>query len=490
MIKRGTMELFKHFKNAIFSVVPFYIVLLLLNVIFGETNFRECLTLTLATIIMVIGMAIFFPGLKAGLEDPLPSLMENLITKHSKAFLFLYVFVLGFVITFSEPSVRVFARQFVETVSSSSETVLLIIVSLSCSLFLLSGVVRLFLKLPMRLTILLMYVLFFIISAFLSEASLGVALDSSAAATGLITVPLITVLGSSFSDQLEGVKTEDKFGFSGIASIGVLLAVSIYLLFTPLSSSVSASSVTSASRAREYLSSMFSVLKAILPFMILYIITEVCMLSHRGYMLRSRMFGFLFVLVGVALIFSSATVVFVPFVESVAKSLYNKGPVLTVAVGVIFGFLSAFLEPSVTVLAKGIEKELNGRISYILIVLAIGLGLALTMGVFITKMYVQFSTRWFFLAMYALILILMFFTDKLFVGIAFDAGSAGAGVMSGVVLLPFVLTIADLSPNATSLSGFGVVGGVVTFPILICEVLGIIYSYKVKGRVAKEKSNG
>ena len=122
--------------------------------------------------------------------------------------------------------------------------------------------------------------------------------------------------------------------------------------------------------------------------------------------------------------------------------------------------------------------------------LAIGLGLALTMGVFITKMYVQFSTRWFFLAMYALILILMFFTDKLFVGIAFDAGSAGAGVMSGVVLLPFVLTIANLSPNATSLSGFGVVGGVVTFPILICEVLGIIYSYKVKGRVAKEKSNG
>ena len=476
------MELFKHFKNAIFSVVPFYIVLLLLYCVFAKVNGSALLSLSIATILMIVGMTIFFPGLKAALEDGLPLLTDNLITKHKKPFLFISIFLLGFASTFSEPSVKVFVLQFAETVKNVSENSLILVVSLSCSLFLLLAVFRAVLHLSMRLTFLGMYFVYFMLTLFLPEAKVGVAMDSGAAATGLITVPFITVLGTSFIERLQGAKTEDKFGFSGIASIGVLIFVALFLFFTPLSSSEEVVSSLELGVVKQYLNSFLSVLKSIVPFLIIYIIQEVVVLKHKGYMLRSRLFGFTFMLLGVMLIFASATVSYVPFVQTVAESVFYKGKIFSIIVGMAFGFLSAFLEPSVLVLAKEIEKELNGRVSHMLIVLSIGIGLALTMGVFVTKIYYPFNVKWFFIILYALILGLMFFTDDLFVGISFDAGSAGAGVMSGVVLLPFVLSCASLSSTADALSSFGVVGGVVTFPIIICEILGIIYSYKVKGK--------
>ena len=65
----------------------------------------------------------------------------------------------------------------------------------------------------------------------------------------------------------------------------------------------------------------------------------------------------------------------------------------------------------------------------------------------------------------------------MFIGIAFDAGAVGAGVMSGVVLLPYILQIGENLPNSST--GFGIIGGVVSFPILITEILGIIYRIKI-----------
>lgn len=477
------MELIKYLKSSLSSVVPFFAVLLLSYFLLLPPSLSEVVSLFVSTLIMIVGMTMFFPGLNAAIEDGLPLLTDNLIEKHSKAFLFIFMFLLCFVATLAEPNVMVFAVQFASMVSGSSATMLTVIVAFACSLFFILSVLRLLLHIPMRLVFLVFYVLFFAVTAFMGDAELSIALDSGGAATGLITVPFISVFGLTFASHLQSSKGEDKFGFSGISCLGVLLFVVFYLFFTPISSG-DAEVEKNASLFSLYIQSFLSIFKMIVPFAVLYLVSELFVLKHKGYMLRSKLFGFLFMVLGVMLLTTSATVVYIPFVEKIAESIATKGKVLTILLGALFGLLSAFLEPSVMVLAKNIERELNGRVSHTLIVIAIGIALAFTMVCFLLRVYYPFNIKLFFIVIYAVILILMFFTDSLFVGIAFDSGAAGAGLMAGVILLPYVLKVASLY-SSSSLSGFGVIGGVVAFPILITEILGIVYKYKVTKRGEK-----
>ena len=477
------MELIKYLKSSLSSVIPFFAVLLLSYFLLLPPSVSEVVSLVISTAIMIVGMIMFFPGLKASIEDGLPLLTDNLIEKHSKAFLFVFMFLLCFVATLSEPNVIVFALQFASMVRGSSAAFLTLIVAFSCSLFFIFSILRLLLHIPMRLVFLVFYVLFFVVVSFMDDAALSIALDSGGAATGLITVPFISLFGLTFASHLQNSKDSDKFGFSGISSLGVLLFVVLYLCFTPISTT-STEVVAGGSLFSLYINSFLSTLKMVNPFALLYLVSELFLLKHRGFMLRSKLFGFVFMVLGVMLLTSSATVVYIPFVEKIAEAIAQKGKWFTVLLGALFGLLSAFLEPSVMVLAKNIEKELNGRVSHILIVAAVGVALAFTMICFLIRVYHPFNIKVFFIAVYAVILILMFFTDSLFVGIAFDAGAAGAGLMSGVILLPYVLKVAFLY-SSSSLSGFGVIGGVVAFPILITEILGIVYRYKVTKRGVK-----
>lgn len=475
------MELFKYLKSSLSSVVPFFIVLLMSYFLLLPPKVSEVVSLFVATFIMIVGMTMFFPGIKASIEDGLPPLTDNLVDNHSKTFIFAFMFLFCFVATLSEPNVIVFASQFAAMVKGSSAVFLTLVVAFSCSLFFILSILRLLLHISMKWVFLIFYILFFAIVLFMDDAKMSIALDSGGAATGLITVPFISMFGLTFASHLEKSKEEDRFGFSGISCLGVLLFVVGYLFLTPISSSgVNEDIVQSV--FMQYMNHFLIIIVAFLPFALVYFITQFVLLKYKGYMLRSKIFGFIFMFLGVMLIATSATVTYIPFVEKIALSLANVGEWAVLFLGCIFGFLSAFLEPSVVVLAKNIEKELNGRVSYILIVVAIGIALAFTMLCFLLKVYHPFDIKVFFISVYALILILMFFTDPLFVGIAFDAGAAGAGVMSGVILLPYVLAVSS-KLSTSSLSGFGVIGGVVAFPILITEVLGIIYKLKIgKGK--------
>lgn len=483
------MEFIKHLKSAIGSVVPFYIILAAAYTYLVGFSLENLIYLTISTVAMILGLSMFFPGLKNSLEDGLPMLAQSLLLKHSRKYLFIFIFLLGFTSTLSEPNLEVFVVQFTHMIDSLSDIGLLVIISFAAAGFFILATIRLVLHISMRLIFFIMYGIFFIIVVFfMSSEKLGIVFDSGGAATGLVTVPFMTVFGISIAEHIERADNEDKFGFAGIASAGVLILLSIFLISLHIDAGSDAEVVEDIKRAtmiKGYFDNFFEVVKLAAPFTLVFVYSELVILKHRGYILRSRVFGFIFMFIGVMLILSSATVVYIPFVRKVAQAAFLRDGTLTIIIGTVFGFLAAFLEPSVKVLALGIEKELNGRISNILIVAAIGVGLALTMFIFLIKLYFPFDIRWFFYIIYAIIFILLIFTDKLFVGISFDAGAAGAGVMSGVILLPYVLMATSLS-DSDNITGFGVIGGTVAFPILICEVLGIIYGTKIKKEIQKE----
>lgn len=465
----------KYLKDSIFAVVPFYIVLFILMLISGTFVLTDYITLTISSLFMLLGMFLLFPGSKATLDDALPSLTDALLKKHSVWSTLLIIFVFTFSSVLSEPNVRVFTEQFVSS-NGGSIFLFTLVVSLAAALFLLLSILRCVVKVSLRLSLVIVYLLFFITFIFLDDVNLGAVLDSAGAATGLITVPFITSISAAFVRSLDSSTDSDAYGHLAISSTGVLLLVALYLILFP-SNGGSISDEATLSIFKTFINSSLTSLLGIVPFALVYFILWFSLLSSSSYVKRTRVFGFVFMALGVILIFSASSL-FVPLVTRLGEGIFKMGMGATVTVGIILGIITALAEPSVSLFADGIENTTSGRIKKNLIVVSIALGLAFTMAVFIIRLYYPFSLKIFFLAMYIVLLILMFFTHPMFIGIAFDSGAVGAGVMSGVILLPYVLSISSLLPNASS--GFGLIGGIVAFPILITEILGIIYKVKVR----------
>ena len=466
------MEALKYLKDSVLSVVPFFIVLLVLMLISGGFVFMDYVVLTISSLIMLVGMFLLFSSIKASLEDAL-SLLVPALLKHSVFVILVVIFVFMFFSFLVEPNVVVFAKQF-SSFASSSVLFFVVVVSLSASVFLLLSILRCVVKIPAKTAFLILYLLFFISFIFLDDMNLGAVTDSAGAATGLITVPFITSISSAIVRNINSSEN-DSYGHLAFSSLGVLLFVALYLMLFPSSPGVG----TSSSNTGVFLSLLKSVLSSFLsliPFAVVYFILQFTLLSSSRYVYRTRIFGFVFMSLGIILIFSSSSL-FVSLVSRIADGVFKMGFVATLIIGTILGLITAFAEPSCSVFAINIENVTSGRINRVLIRIAIALGLSLTMAVFIIRLYYPFSLKVFFLFMYALILTLMFFTHPMFIGIAFDAGAVGAGVMSGVVLLPYILQIGENLPNSST--GFGIIGGVVSFPILITEILGIIYRIKI-----------
>jgi hypothetical protein len=80
---------------------------------------------------------------------------------------------------------------------------------------------------------------------------------------------------------------------------------------------------------------------------------------------------------------------------------------------------------------------------------------------------------------YILALVLMRFTDKDFIAIAFDSGGVATGPIAVTFLTAFSVGVANAVRGGSALlDGFGMVGFIALMPILTILILGIIFKQK------------
>ena len=109
-----------------------------------------------------------------------------------------------------------------------------------------------------------------------------------------------------------------------------------------------------------------------------------------------------------------------------------------------------------------------------MITLCLAVSIAVMMG--LIRSALQIPILYFIIPCYAIIILLMFFTPKLFSAIAFDSGGVATGPMSSAFLLPYAIGAANGSLDAS----FGLISFIAMMPILSIEILGIIYRLTVK----------
>lgn len=147
-------------------------------------------------------------------------------------------FILGFIITISEPDLQVLANQ----VPSVPNLVLILSVAAGVGAFLVIALLRMLFSMALPPLLVTLYAIVFVLAAFVPKDFLAVAFDSGGVTTGPMTVPFIMALGVGISAiRSDRHAADDSFGLVALCSIGPILAVLILgIAYSPGESSYTA----------------------------------------------------------------------------------------------------------------------------------------------------------------------------------------------------------------------------------------------------------
>lgn len=150
-------------------------------------------------------------------------------------------FVLGVIITISEPDLQVLASQ----VPSVPNMTLILSVAAGVGVFLAIALIRMLIGIALPPLLAFFYIIVFILMAFVPESFRAVAFDSGGVTTGPMTVPFIMALGIGIASiRNDKHAADDSFGLVALCSIGPVLAVmTLGMIYRPAESSYSAAVV-------------------------------------------------------------------------------------------------------------------------------------------------------------------------------------------------------------------------------------------------------
>ena len=162
------------------------------------------------------------------------------------------------------------------------------------------------------------------------------------------------------------------------------------------------------------------------------------------------------------------------------SKLGNVNKIIIILIGGIFGFLIAKIEPNVKVLVSYVDKVTNGGIKdkFLETWLCIGVSISFMLSLF--RVLNGYSVMIFLIPTYFLAIFFAFFTPTNFLGLSFDAGGVVTGSMSSSFLLPLLIGVASIITNNYLNEAFGVMALISVIPIIILEIVGMIYNIEVK----------
>lgn len=483
------------FKENLFAVIPIAAIVLLLNFTIAPMDLPTVVRFLIGCILIVLGLSIFLIGVDIGIT-PLGNLTGVSLAKTNKLWIVMIAgLILGFFISIAEPGLMVLANQ-VDMVTSGdiSSLSILVVVSLGLAIMIALGFIRIFYNIPLYKMLIVLYVLIFGLALFTSREFLAIAFDASGATTGILAVPFILSLsvGTSAIKKDSKSSEKDSFGLVAIASTGAILAVMILNVISKtkdFSPTLEAGEGKSSTIIGPFIELIPSILKesflALLPLVIILIVLQKISfkLSRRAF--RKMIKGFLYAFIGLLLFLIGVNAGFMDVGSELGYTLATlDNKVFVIVIGFFLGVVTILAEPAVYVLTHQIENVTSGYVKRktVLVPLAIGVGVAVALS--IIRILVPGIQLWhYILPGYLLSLALTFFTPKLFVGIAFDAGGVATGPMTATFILAFTQGAADAFEGADLLiDGFGMIAMVAMVPIITLQLLGLVYkSSSIKG---------
>ena len=242
-------------KEAYTSVLPITLIVLALCFLWVPAPVSAMLGFLVGAVMLVVGMGLFTLGTDLAMT-PIGEHVGSAMTRSKKLWLIMLIsFLVGVIITISEPDLQVLAEQ----VPGVPNMTLILAVALGVGIFLVVALLRILLRIPMKWLLLGCYAVVFGLAAFVPDSFLAVAFDSGGVTTGPMTVPFILALGVGVSSIRSDANAEnDSFGLVALCSVGPILAVMLLgLIFRPTSGAYTSHTVLASAENTRAMTSMF-----------------------------------------------------------------------------------------------------------------------------------------------------------------------------------------------------------------------------------------
>ncbi|AEE17928.1 DUF1538 domain-containing protein [Treponema brennaborense] len=483
------MNLLVKFRETLYSVVPIMVIVLILGCTVAPLGGVLIARFVIGGVLLIVGLTVFLLGVDLGILPIGEAAGSALVKKRSLPLLLSVAFVTGFLVTAAEPDVQVLAGQIQSVSPAVHKFALVMMISAGIGLFVMIGLLRTVLALPLNVVLCISYAIVFICAYFTPPEFLAVAFDSGGATTGPMTVPFIMALGVGVAAVR--ARDNDSFGLIGIVSVGPIFAVLLFGIYTGPSGAENAAAAASAEEVEglgiflRLLPEVFKeVTYALLPLIALFAVFQLTLIKMPPYRFAKIIKGLIYSFIGLIIFLvgvkggfmlagSSLGRILGGYVAAEANgALYEA---LIIGVGVVLGAVVVCAEPAVWVLTDQVETVSGGTVKRRFLLVALSAGVAVSVGLSMVRILAGFSIWWYLIPGYALALAMSFFCPKLFTAIAFDSGGVASGPMTSTFVLSFTLGISSACGGNPVTDAFGVIALVALTPLIAIQTVGLLY---------------
>ena len=478
------------------AVLPITGIVLLISIFLVPMELGSLVMFVVGAIMLILGMGFFQLGAEMSMT-PIGEGIGVQISKTRKVLVVLLIgFVMGAIITISEPDLQVLAEQ----VPSVPNRVLILTVAVGVGLFLALAIVRIKFQIDLSKMLIILYGLLIGASFLVPKEFMAVAFDSGGVTTGPMTVPFIMAMGIGLaSRRTDKNSASDSFGLVALSSIGPILAVLVLGCFYKPTEAVYslgdvATVVTTRDVVRVFGGSIpiyaREVLVSLLPIAAVFVIFQLLSRRYQRRQLKRIAVGLVYTYAGLVLFLCGVNVGFAPVGSFLGKELaslvFNW---ILIPIGMLIGYYIVKAEPAIQVLNHQVENVTDGAVSVKAMNRCMSIGVAISVGLAMMRVLTGLPIGWIIIPGYLIALVLSRFVPKIFVGIAFDSGGVASGPMTSIFLLPLSIGTCQAIGGNLMTDAFGVVALVALTPLIAIQIMGIVYQVKISAMQKKALQN-
>jgi hypothetical protein len=289
----------------------------------------------------------------------------------------------------------------------------------------------------------------------------------------------------------------DSFGLVSLCSVGPILAVLLLgILFDPQGTQVESHQVPSVVTSRDVVEIFafrfphytLEVLRAMGAILVFFLIFQLIARRYKRHQLARIGVGFFYTFIGLVVFLTGVNVGFIPVGQFLGNELaVSSFKWILVPLGMIFGYFIVKAEPAVHVLIKEVEEISSGAIPQKVLKQGLSIGMASALGLSMLRILLEIPLMWILIPGYVIALVLTFFVPTIFTGIAFDSGGVCSGPLTSTFLLPLAMGTCEGIGGNLMIDAFGLVSIVAMTPLIVIQVMGLIYRSKLKSSNERTK---
>ena len=471
-------------RESLTAVLPITGIVMLISIFIAPIELGPLVMFLVGAVMLIIGMGFF----QLGAEMSMTPIGEGIGVQISKTKMILTVlligFIMGVIITVSEPDLQVLAEQ----VPSVPNLALILTVAIGVGIFLALAIIRIKYQIDLSKILIVFYVLLIAGSFFVPKAFIAVAFDSGGVTTGPMTVPFIMALGVGLASvRSDKNSSSDSFGLVALSSVGPILAVLVLGLFFKPSASFTPDEIVEVFNTRD-VAKLFGgklphyigeVAVSLLPIVAVFFLFQLITRRYPKRELKRILMGMIYTYIGLILFLCGVNVGFAPVGSAMGSALaelsYNW---ILVPIGMLIGYYIVKAEPAIQVLNHQVENVTNGAVSVKAMNRSMSIGVAASIGIAMLRILLEIPIQYIIIPGYIIALVMSLFVPKIFVGIAFDSGGVASGPMTSTFLLPLCIGVCTALGGDVMTDAFGVVALVALTPLIAIQIMGLVYKFK------------